>query len=78
MPYILEFDENRYTKNSLISLEKIKDMCESNDEVMTPFCPKCDVLLVCDDQTKDDHIGWCIECGDDYYECEITKYEVMK
>jgi len=77
MPYILEFDKNRYTKNSLMSIEKVRYMCECNGEVLIPICPKCNTTIICDDQRTDyDHLGWCVSCNEDYYECEITKYEV--
>jgi hypothetical protein len=78
MSYILEFNQNGYTVNSHISIHTIKDMCESNGEVLIPLCPKCHTTVICDDQkTDNDHIGWCVECNQDYYECEIKHYEVI-
>lgn len=79
MSYVLEFNKNRYTKNSHISIYKIKEMCESNDEYMIPYCPHCEVTLICDDQRDQwDHVGWCLRCNEDFYECDITKYEITK
>ena len=76
MPYILEFDKNFYTKNSLMSIEKVRYMCECNGENLLPLCPDCKTVLITDSQTKHDYYAWCADCGHDYYENEITHYEV--
>ena len=77
MKYFLEFSDNLYCVSNHISLYKIKDMNESSNRTMTPYCPDCDVSLICDDQRRaEEHIGWCSDCGEDFYEDEIRKYEI--